>query len=72
MLIRWGLELAEREGLECWLIGSPDAHQIYQHHGFSDVAACTTDLGPYLESENGGVPCPQKNILMKRDVPAKQ
>ncbi|PQE31125.1 gnat family protein [Rutstroemia sp. NJR-2017a WRK4] len=35
-LIRWGLERADKEGVECYLEASPRGKEIYEHFGFEE------------------------------------
>lgn len=37
MLLRWGLQKTDAEGIECYLEGSPDGVPIYEHFGFREV-----------------------------------
>ncbi|KAM3067308.1 hypothetical protein ACMFMG_005330 [Clarireedia jacksonii] len=36
MLIRWGLERADRQGVECYLEASPVGKEVYEHFGFEE------------------------------------
>jgi hypothetical protein len=36
-LLRWGAQLADREGLPSWLEASPQGHPLYRRFGFEDV-----------------------------------
>jgi GNAT superfamily N-acetyltransferase len=44
MLMRWGLERADREGTESYLEASPDGKPIYEHFGFEEVERLVVDL----------------------------
>lgn len=36
-LLRWGTELADNEGLPCWLEASPQGYRLYMRFGFEPV-----------------------------------
>lgn len=36
-LLRWGLEIADREGLPCWLEATPQGYPLYKRFGFQAV-----------------------------------
>ena len=36
-LLRWGLELADQEGLNTWLESAPQGYPLYRRFGFEDV-----------------------------------
>ncbi|CAD6586569.1 MAG: hypothetical protein ASARMPRED_002762 [Alectoria sarmentosa] len=68
MLIRWGLDLADREDLEVFLTSTPVGHSIYRKMGFEDIAAFDIDLGTLgatVENGTGGI---YKYVLMRRGV----
>lgn len=37
MLIRWGLERADQQGVECYLEASPVGKKVYEHFGFEEA-----------------------------------
>lgn len=43
-LMRWGLELADRDGVEAYLEASPDGKPIYEHFGFEERDRLVVDL----------------------------
>ncbi|KAG9242030.1 acetyltransferas-like protein [Calycina marina] len=43
-LLRWGLERADREGVEAYIEASLDGKQIYERFGFQEVAKLAVDL----------------------------
>lgn len=49
-LIRWGLERADREGLEAYLEASPAAVPIYEHYGFKTVSSYSPKRIEHTES----------------------
>lgn len=44
MLLRWGLQKVDEEGVEAYLEASPDGKPIYEHFGFEEREAMTVDL----------------------------
>lgn len=36
-LLKWGAELADKEGLPSWLEASPEGHGLYKRFGFEPV-----------------------------------
>lgn len=36
-MVRWGVELADKLGLESWLEASPYGYPLYKLYGFQDV-----------------------------------
>ncbi|KKY15003.1 putative gnat family [Diplodia seriata] len=47
MLIRWGTEHADRDGLICFLEASEAGRPLYKRHGFVDRQVTTFDLTKY-------------------------
>ena len=43
-LLRWGTEIADREGLRCWLEASPHGYPLYKRFGFEAVDVLDLDL----------------------------
>lgn len=44
-LLGWGTDLADREGLDCWLTSTPVGYGVYRRAGFGDVDVLDLDLG---------------------------
>jgi GNAT superfamily N-acetyltransferase len=44
MLLRWGLERADRDGVEAYLEASPEGKPIYEHFGFGELESMVIDL----------------------------
>ena len=65
MLVRWGLEEAEKRGLDCWLQASPFAVDFYRHLGFEDVSSFESDLDKLAGTDNRELGM-YRNILMRR------
>lgn len=52
MLLRWGLEQADRDGVEVYLEASPEGKPIYEHFGFGELESMVIDLeGKGLEEK---------------------
>lgn len=47
MLVEWGMEIADKEGLPCWLQSTPQAHGLYSKCGFKDVGVMDIDMCKY-------------------------
>ncbi|PMD37424.1 hypothetical protein L207DRAFT_514697 [Hyaloscypha variabilis F] len=43
-LLEWGLEMADREGLECWIEASPAGKGLYEKLGWREVAYTDVEL----------------------------
>ena len=50
MLIKWGVEQADRDGLECYIEASPDGLELYKRYGWEEVE----DYDVEYEGEDGG------------------
>lgn len=50
-LLRWGLEVADEKGVECWIDASPMGVELYKRLGFVEVDYIDVELGAY-----GGAP----------------
>ena len=48
-LIRWGLEQADRDGLEAYIEASPVGAPIYEHFGWVDIDTLVVLDGEYTE-----------------------
>lgn len=46
-LVKWGTDLADKEGLQCYVEASPAGYQLCQKFGFKDVAEMTIKLGKF-------------------------
>ena len=46
-LVRWGTEVADSEGLQCYLESSPTALSLFQFCGFQDITEMGLNLGIY-------------------------
>jgi len=49
-LIRWGCDLADRDGLEVYLDSTAWAKKVYEKHGFEEKASVEMPSGNYVES----------------------
>lgn len=38
MLMRWGVERADEEGVECYLDATPEGKRLYERFGFTDIS----------------------------------
>ena len=47
MLVEWGLDMADREGLPCWLQGTPQGRGLYSKCGFKIVGNMDIDMSKY-------------------------
>ena len=43
-LLEWGLEKADREGLECWIEASPAGKPLYEKVGWREVGFTDVEL----------------------------
>lgn len=48
-LIRYGLEKADEEGVECYLEASPEGAPIYEYFGFKEVERLVVFDGKFVE-----------------------
>ncbi|KAL9102420.1 MAG: hypothetical protein Q9163_002442 [Psora crenata] len=60
-LIDWGLEMADTEGLQCYVEASPVAYSLCRRIGFRHVADMRVELGNYKEGYRD-----YRNIVMIR------
>lgn len=37
MLVKWGTDIADEAGIDCYLEASPAGYQLYRKNGFEDV-----------------------------------
>lgn len=54
MLLRWGLERADADGVEAYLEASPKGRPIYEKFGFSEVERLVVDLEAIGEGKDVG------------------
>lgn len=47
LLVRWGIELSEKNGLPCYVQASEQGQKLYEHHGFEDLETVEFDLVKY-------------------------
>lgn len=47
MLVEWGIEVAAKEGLPCWLQSTPQGYGLYSKCGFEDVGVMEIDMSKY-------------------------
>lgn len=66
MLLDWGLELAAREGLDCWLQAAPSAHNFYRNRGFEDISFFDMDTKKVQDGEIAGDLKPCVRVLMRK------
>ena len=50
MLIKWGTDIADKEGIPAYLEASADGYGLYKKHGFEDVDSWDWDLEPWGKS----------------------
>ena len=50
MLLRWGLNLADKLMLEGYLEASSEGHHLYESAGFEDVETVDMDMSKYGKS----------------------
>lgn len=71
MLMRWGLECADRDGKEAYLDSSPEGMPMYQKFGFVEKAVLDTTIKS--ERVQGGHEVVYRNSFMSRQPqPTKQ
>ena len=61
-LLEWGLEIADREGWECWVDASREGVGLYRKVGWREVGEVRVDLGEW-GGEEGVV---ERAVLMVR------
>ena len=64
MLMEWGTGLADDNGLECWLEGTPDGLRLYRKFGYREVERFGIDLEKWDEGKGKGV---FEHIVMVRE-----
>ena len=47
MLVKWGTDVADREGLESHLYASPAGYSLYRKHGFKEALKWDFELEPW-------------------------
>jgi len=47
MLLKWGLQQADKHGKRIFVLASPEAKGLYEKHGFVSVGDVTMDLEEY-------------------------
>ena len=47
ILVEWGLDMADREGLPCWLQATPQGRGLYSKCGFEIVGDMDIDMSKY-------------------------
>ena len=67
-LLRWGLEQADEEQVECWIDASAAGHGLYKQLGWEDVGEVVVDLRPY----GGNAPSGRGVVNMMRQPKAKK
>ncbi|PVH85754.1 hypothetical protein DL98DRAFT_511303 [Cadophora sp. DSE1049] len=53
-LLEWGHEMADREGVPCFLIASPVGHPLYVHVGWKEIGVMEVDLKDWADYAKGG------------------
>jgi GNAT superfamily N-acetyltransferase len=64
-LLEWGLEKADKEGLECWIEASPAGKPLYEKVGWKEVGATDVDLRKWGWKGKDGV---KRTVSMFREV----
>lgn len=49
MLVKWGTDIADRQGITAHLDASPDGYGLYKKHGFEDNLSWDFDMEPWGE-----------------------
>ena len=62
LLVKWGTDLADKQGLQCYLEASPAGYPLFRKADFVEVAEMEIDLNKYRERM--GV-CKYKHVVMK-------
>ncbi|MCJ1476051.1 hypothetical protein MMC13_004716 [Lambiella insularis] len=47
MLVKWGTDIADELGIDCYLEGSAAGYQLYRENGFQDVDYVDMDMAKY-------------------------
>ncbi len=68
MLLRWLIDLAEREGLDLYLQATPTGYPLYRQFGFEDAAAFEVNLGDLGGTVEDGPEGPYRTVLMRFSV----
>ena len=69
-LIKWGLEIADKEDLPSYLEASKFGHALYSRLGFEDLEVLTVDMKKYgWEGEGDGM---YSTWIMKRETPVSE
>lgn len=63
MLMRWGIDEAQRLGLPAWLESSPEGKRLYESCGFKVVDVHEFDMSKY------GVPGVHHSYAMLKELP---
>lgn len=67
MLIKWGIEEADRLGLECYLEGSKEGRPLYERNGFKVEKEVTFDMADFGRPDLGiDVNCPMRRPVMEK------
>ncbi|KAG4424776.1 hypothetical protein IFR04_002124 [Cadophora malorum] len=53
-LLEWGHEMADREGVPCFLIASPVGHPLYKHVEWKEIGILEVDLKDWADYAGGG------------------
>lgn len=53
-LLEYGHEMADREGIPCFLIGTPVGHPFYVHKGWNEIGEFGIDLKDWVEGGERG------------------
>lgn len=66
--MNWGLDLAKRDGLDCFLFASPitESWQFYRKRGFEDVGSFEIRLGGEEGGGDAGGEKVNKRSLMQK------
>ncbi len=70
-LLRWGTDLADKDGLQCYVESSPAGYPLFQKYDFADVTEMEIELNKYKKHGYGQYK--YKHIVMIRppNVPPK-
>jgi GNAT superfamily N-acetyltransferase len=52
-LLNWGMDVADREGVDCWLTSTPVGYGVYRRLGFVDVDVMDLDLRRWAVGRSG-------------------
>lgn len=50
MLVQWGTDIADKEGIPAYLESSAEGYSLYNKHGFKDIESWDFDLEPWGKS----------------------